>query len=77
MSYLTALTKDSLGQRNFKLQNDCDDLKFDEEMKKKSVMKIQRDVKHISQPNPRREKYFQLDDIFKILGETEIVLKLS
>jgi hypothetical protein len=35
MSYLTALTKDSYGQKKIKIQTDIDDLKFDQENKKK------------------------------------------
>jgi hypothetical protein len=39
MSYLTALTKDSYGQKKFKIQTDIDDLKFDQENEKKMERK--------------------------------------
>ena len=37
MSYLTALTKDSFGQKEFKIQTDKDDLKFDIANQKKTI----------------------------------------
>ena len=41
MSYLKALTKDSIGDRKFKLQTDLDDVKFDEDMKIKKQKKVE------------------------------------
>lgn len=41
MSYLKALTKDSIGDRKFKLKTDLDDVKFDENMKIKKQKKVE------------------------------------
>ena len=48
ISYLTVLTKDSLGKRKFQLQKDMDDLKYDIAQEQTASKKKAREVESIS-----------------------------